>query len=334
MKGISFWTPIVNHENKLLNAADQLFGFGNKKAYLIKPSNNSGIVRIQEKESLKAKGIAWRIALLVTFPIPLCALIIKVYDRRSNNYKILQTSPSLKKEVDPTTSSPERQHSPAPAKPLGERVILYMSLTGNPTHLGHMAAVATAIDVLVKQGMMVRQVRISLSDESYHKGKVARAQGKKIALEQEDRVYLLNGAIEEAVKRNMFQGVQVDYWNDQDKGYSDHPDSYKRLVQEEAPSPVYLVAGADLCKAMNNWPSVENAIIVSRESSSSDILARKENHLNSSYRRLFVKSLYPEFTTISSSAIQEGNMNLEPTKLQTYFEKRKLELQGKQSLSN
>src|SRR5690348_9987467 len=29
---------------------------------------------------------------------------------------------------------------PAPNKPLAERAILYMSITGNPTHLGHMAA--------------------------------------------------------------------------------------------------------------------------------------------------------------------------------------------------
>ena len=114
----------------------------------------------------------------------------------------------------------------------------------------------------------------------------------------------------------------MEYWNDQDKGYSDHPDSYKRLVKE-LKYPVYLVAGADLCNGMGNWPSVQNAIVVSREAPGS---AQYTNNTPPSYQQLFVKSLFPEFETLSSSAIQEGKAHLVPDKLQKYFEQRKLAL--------
>lgn len=322
MAQVNFWTPIVNHGNNWVAAADQLFYFGCEKAYLIDFPKHSYKVKIEDKEALTILQIAWRVAILFTVIAPLFLLMIKAYDRWSNSYQILQTPPPSQANRETAAQPPAVAPAQAQIKSEKERVIIYMSLTGNPTHLGHMAAVATAIDVLVKKEMEVDHVRISLSDQGYHQGKVARSKGKKIALKQEEREYLLNGAIQEAARRNMFKNVLVCSWNDQDNGYADHPDSYARLVKEQE-LPVYLVAGADLCKAMNNWPSIKNAIIVSRESSSSDISAYANNIPDPSYQRLFVNSLYSEFINLSSSAIQEGRAALEPKELQTYFEQRK-----------
>ena len=316
MNQLSFWTPISNHQNKLIATADQAFYFGGRQAQLIE-SSHPGEVKVVDGH-LSYLEIAGRVALLFTVITPLFFLLVKGYDRFvSNTYQFLEIS-SASTETETETSSHE-------IKPLKDRVVLYMSLTGNPTHLGHMAAVATAIDTLVKNELEIDHVRVSLSDEAYHQSKVSRAKGKKIALAQEDREYLLNGAIQEATKRNMFQGVRTEYWNDQNEGFSDHPDSYKRLVQE-LKCPVYLVAGADLCNGMNNWPSVQNAVIVSREAPSSDTSKYSDN-TPPSYQRLFVKSLFPEFETLSSSAVQEGKARLEPEELQTFFEQRKLALQ-------
>jgi hypothetical protein len=116
----------------------------------------------------------------------------------------------------------------------------------------------------------------------------------------------------------MFQGVKVEIWNDQDQGFSDHPDSYRRLAKELAPLPVYLVAGIDLCHGMGNWAtSVEKAIVVSRSSPEGE---PPKAPPSTQLQRLFVKSLYPEFEGLSSSAIQERKAKLEPEALQAYFE--------------
>jgi nicotinic acid mononucleotide adenylyltransferase len=189
-----------------------------------------------------------------------------------------------------------------------------MSITGNPTHLGHMAAVATAIDHLAEKNIRVSNVKISLSDDNYHQNKVQKSNGKKFALNQKARVHILDETIKEAAKRNMFKGVKVNYWNDQDLGYSDHPDSYRRLVQESK-CPVYLVAGKDLCVGMQNWVhSVEHAIVVDRDESHAI-----ENLPKTEHERIFLKSNYPEYEKYSSSAVQEGKIALEPKSLQDYF---------------
>jgi nicotinic acid mononucleotide adenylyltransferase len=315
---LDFWTPISNHTNNLTYIADELFYFGGWQAQLIDSLDNE--VRVIDRGESYLK-IAGKVALLFTLIVPLFFLFVKIYDRCTNTYQFSksQDKKTIAEDIEPET------------KPLKERivVVLYMSLTGNPTHLGHMAAIATAINELMKKGLKIDHIRVSLSDEGYHKHKVVRnnekiteAKDKKVTLSQEDREYFLKEAIQEAACRNMFKGVPVWYWNDQDKGYSDHPESYNRLVKE-LKMPVFLIAGEDLRIGMRDWPSVENVVIVSRELSESSISKYKDNPPSSSYQRIFVKSLYPEFETFSSSAIQKGDKakaRLEPEKLQARFE--------------
>ena len=210
-----------------------------------------------------------------------------------------------------------------------------MSLTGNPPHLGHMAAIAAAIDGLARQNIRVNRVLVSLSAQTYLEGKITPG---KFALKNLARIHLLDKTIQEAARRGMFRGVAVEFWNDQ-KGYEhqrpygcDHPESYSRLSNPQllqgeinahriTPLPsgqhdVYLVAGSDLCRRMSNWPSIKNAIIVKRNEE--DSVAYPPNPQEST--RLFLDALYPEFESFSSSAVQRGEQKLEPQELQDYFD--------------
>lgn len=228
-----------------------------------------------------------------------------------------ENTPEIKKE-EPNQLKNQAEKKEIIKKP----VILYMSLTGNPTHLGHMAVIATAIDAIRQKNLEVTEAKISLSDEAYHQRKVKReiANGsKKVALSQDARLHLLNEAIKEAEKRKMFDGVKVSYWNDQDQGESDHPDSYNRLAQSvQKTHDVYLVAGKDLCISMLNWPSVKNAVVVQRNMEHMEkMIPGKSNQV-----RIYAESKYPEFAHYSSSAIQNGTLELEPAELQMYFKEK------------
>lgn len=198
--------------------------------------------------------------------------------------------------------------------------VLYMSITGNPTHLGHMAAISTAIDILKKKEIRVDEVRVSLSNDDYLKHKVKYSPGdKKIALSQLAREHILNATIQEAQSRKMFNDVKVIYWDDQDQGYSDHPESYQRLAETHRKTHrVYLVAGIDLCMRMNNWSDIEHAIVINREMDSKE---KAFGISKSRHDRIFADSLYPEYAKLSSTAIQKGIMKLEPDSLQEYFAK-------------
>lgn len=207
--------------------------------------------------------------------------------------------------------------SPSPTLPKAK---IYMSLTGNPTHLGHMMVIATTIDALAKKNIHVDEVKVSLSHDSYLQSKVKKdqAQGtKKVALSQEAREHLLLGAIQEAKIRDLFKGVEVNYWNDQKEGYSDHPESYARLAKKfEKTHQIYLAAGSDLCLGMRNWPTVEHAVIIERDASDSEPIV----YPHSNKDRIYVKPLHSEFADLSSTKIQNGTKSLSPPELQEYFQ--------------
>lgn len=214
----------------------------------------------------------------------------------------------------PTPSSSESTALPK------TKAVLYMSITGNPPHLGHMGAVATAIKVLASQNIKIDRVLVSLSNEGYLKRKVLHSDIQDLALSQEAREFLLDGAIKEAERRKMFDDVKVEYWDDQDQvGESDHSESYQRLAKT-TDDPVYLVAGMDLCVGTDNWSShsIDNAVVVYR-SASDEKLKPVTNNLT----RIFAKTFYPEFESLSSTLIHKGQAKLEPSYLQDYFEQQK-----------
>ena len=265
-----------------------------------------------------------RIAVVLSVIIPLIGWIGYCLDRPMQT--LVQSQES---------TSPENQKPPVSQSK--KRVILYMTLTGNPPHLGHMVPIAAAIDALAKQNIGVTRALISLSSQKYLQSKVFK-DPNKIALTHEARLHILNGVIQEAAHRGMFRGVPVEFWDDQagyeDKGVygCDHPESYARLTtkeglqrevaakriksftDEECDHDVYLVAGMDLCQNMRNWPSIKHAIIVNREKDVAPPASAR------GCTRIFLKAdLYPDLAHLSSSAIQKSEQQLEPPAMQAYF---------------
>lgn len=220
-----------------------------------------------------------------------------------------------------------------PAQTEAIPAILYTSMAGNPVHKGHMGMIATAIEGLRKKNIPVEKVCVSLSYESYLRNKVSSENQKiknenaanntkvpvKVLLSRDARVRFLEAAIKESSEK--FAGVKVEYWNDQDKGESDHPESYSRLVKEMPRRRVYFIGGTDLCNNMKNWHgksgNVSHAIIVTRMNERPDI---QEESTESYSRQIFEGA--KEYQAYSSTAIQkERKFELLPESVREEFSK-------------
>lgn len=216
--------------------------------------------------------------------------------------------------------------------------ILYMSLSGNPTHLGHMAVVASAIDYLREKNIPIKEVRISLSHESYLQGKVKDHNDKllksnatpeqkrrefKVLIPRVQRTEILQKTINAANDLGMFKGVPVTVWNDQDQGESDHPDSYKRLLNENPSNKVYLLAGTDLADNMTwSFKTVPHAIVVTREGKA----PKQEPLEEKKTTRFIVENMnYSQYNAHSSSKIQAGERLMATEELNNQFFKLKEE---------
>lgn len=53
-----------------------------------------------------------------------------------------------------------------------EGVDVYVSMAGNPAHMGHMEMIGLAVKRLVKEGYQIHQVKVALSSEEYLRTKV------------------------------------------------------------------------------------------------------------------------------------------------------------------
>ncbi|CRX37895.1 hypothetical protein [Estrella lausannensis] len=208
---------------------------------------------------------------------------------------------------------------------------LYTSIAGNPVHKGHMGMIAVAIEGLKKQHIEVENVYVSLSYESYLAHKVKSENIKirrenqtreiklplKVWLERDTRVKFLREAIKESVDK--FNGVRVIYWDDQEDGESDHPESYAALVQELTDRRIVFLCGTDLCESMQNWGGkegcIQHAAIITRANESPAI---EEIHTDSYSRFIFEGAA--EYQHYSSSAIQkERKFELLPTSVREEF---------------
>lgn len=208
-----------------------------------------------------------------------------------------------------------------PKEPTIPPAVLYISISANPPHLGHMTAIATAIEGLRERCIPIEKCYVSLSYETYIQGKVFKENQRieaenhqdqekiplKTLLSREERIVYLNATIEEAARRNMFQGVPVSYWDDQVFGPCDHPEHYPVLAKMESERRLYFVGGADLCEPMGNWPDLNHVIIVKRNGAGPSNC----NHVEEEdYSRLILEGKYQEYTHFSSSAIQAGNYEM------------------------
>lgn len=188
-----------------------------------------------------------------------------------------------------------------------------MSITGNPAHLGHMAAVATAVNELAKQKIRPTKIRISLAGQPYVAGKCS--QTGEVGLPFKLREQILKQTITEAVRLEMFQKVEADFWEDgnNETVFVDHPVAYSRMQKElrKDETSVIFVGGDDLADNMESkgaWKGIKHAIIVSRSDNQP-----KEGDAQLSDEgiptRIRVASIFPEYADLSSSNIRRGDVS-------------------------
>jgi hypothetical protein len=197
-----------------------------------------------------------------------------------------------------------------PVKPvevtnLKQKAIVYMSITGHPTHLGHMAAVSEAIARLEKE-YHVTNGYVSLGSQEYLKGKVKKDDP---CLTLEQRKTILIQTIQEASSRNMFRGVPVQY-TELEQELSDHPFVYEKLQQDNKDQEVVFVCGPDLYP--KTAKGFKNVIVLGREEMPPPE-GMKPNH---SY---IIPSLYPQYSGLSSTKLRNGKASLEPQSLDETF---------------
>ncbi len=188
------------------------------------------------------------------------------------------------------------------------RVIVYMSITGHPTHLGHMAVVAAAISRLVERGFEVTQAFISLGQQWYLEGKLNKDDPR---LSFEVRKNILEETIAYAAAQNMFNGVPVAY-TDLEQRKGDHPPVYKYLKETNPDQSVFFVCGPDLYP--KTATGMDHVMIVGREGEKAPNLAKNKDHE-------LLEPHYPQYAHYSSTKIRKGEISLEPESLDQYFRK-------------
>lgn len=203
-----------------------------------------------------------------------------------------------------------------------KEAMLYMSITGNPTHLGHMAAFDRAIKYLKdKKGIPVARATISLANQGYYGWKCDENELYPLTLDQ--RIMLLKGAIDQAKKEGMFKDVEVTFCSlETDGGGSDHVPVYKKLrAQYKGQHKLYFVAGEDLCrnKCIRNWPgSIKRAIVIKREIDGQDSSIPWPK-INKNQVRFYIKpSKGSPYSGLSSTKIRNG-IALSPPKLDAQY---------------
>lgn len=219
-----------------------------------------------------------------------------------NNKQITKESieeAELMKNDKPIVQEPlERQET----KP---KALIYMSITGHPTHLGHMAVVAEAIHHLL-QKYQITQAYISLASQDYLKGKVKKGDP---CLTYEQRKHILLETIKQAAATNMFRGIPVEY-TPLEQELSDHPFVYKRLKETNKEQEVFFVCGPDLYP--KTAISFKKVIVLGREEMNG-------THKIMPDHTFIHPNLYPQYAGLSSTKIRSGQASLEPQSLDVTF---------------
>ena len=194
--------------------------------------------------------------------------------------------------------------------PNGESVEVYASITGNPSHMGHMHMIALAVNRLVNEGYVVDQVKVALSSEEYlqlkvdmcnltikHKNEVGEM--LKVLLPREKRIDFLRAAIQQAKDNRTFsQSLNIDYFEE-------------HKTPRQSTRKVFQACGADFLIEPDKLK--DHAVIVTR----ADKVEIMEIH-TAAYSRLIVRN-DDETKAYSSSMIQNGAYEQLPDSVRDEF---------------
>jgi uncharacterized protein (TIGR02452 family) len=207
--------------------------------------------------------------------------------------------------------------------PQGELIDVCASITGNPTHMGHMHMIAQAVNRLKNAGYKVNQLHVSLSDEDYLQGKVQEGNDKiekdnssgkahqmfKVCLPREKRIEFLRSAILQAKNEKIFvEEISIGF------------DGENRVQGGSQKSKkVFRVCGADFAKGERLFSEDKkffgNWVIVTREGTE---LAEFSEYHTKNFSRLIIKN-DDDMNTYSSSKIQNGSYDQLPASVKDEF---------------
>lgn len=190
---------------------------------------------------------------------------------------------------------------------------VYVSISGNPTHMGHMQMIALAVSRLEKIGYQINKVEVSLAKQEYVENKVfgdnllsEKNVMKKISLPLSERIEFLKAAIDQAEKDGIFKKKLINYYDKSDlfsPPYSSTNEGRK----------IFYVCGTDF--ADETSPSFKHAVIVTRNGKAP--IGITESH-SEEFSRLLVNN--NETTSkYSSSSIQNGNYGQLPSSVRNKF---------------
>lgn len=227
--------------------------------------------------------------------------------------------------------------------------VVYMSISGNPTHLGHVEAINEAASKIREIGYRVSKVYLSVAHQSYVRSKVhsrnqtiQRTSQKFVSFDLKSRQEIARKVIRAAEKTNLIAQGAVQFLNDQvpfpedgllqeapqgNAEEHDHPETLRRLIQENPEARVFMVTGSDFWETRegtgvyrNKRPYIDHTIIFAREDA--NIEAIKNGTRAEGKTRLVFPAPKSNY---SSSKIQKGELLMPTEELQQMLESKKRE---------
>ncbi len=201
--------------------------------------------------------------------------------------------------------------------PNGELIDVYVSMAGNPAHMGHMQMIALGVNRLVKEGYKISKVRVTLSDEKYleekvrlhnvtilHHNKSEEKEMLKILIPRPMRIEFLKATIQQAKDEKVLD-EQLDIEYSQNSRESDHLAAFQ-------------VCGVDFANdPLDPLNRVKHAVIVTRDGQKPERFT--EAHTKD-YRRFIVDNVDKTTSKYSSSRIQNGAYELLPESVRKSYE--------------
>ncbi len=206
--------------------------------------------------------------------------------------------------------------------PAANLVDVYVSISGNPAHMGHMHMIALAVNRLEKLGYRINEVKVSLASEEYILNKVGEynltknaADMLKIDIPKLKRGEFLKAAIQQAknekvVKRDLI----VNYY---EKG--DLFSLHQSVVDGRK---IFYVCGTDFADEMpglvGKQGSLKHVVIVSRDGKVPKEITESQTE---EFNRLIVCNNNETTSKYSSSSIQNGAYDQLPPSVRDEFRK-------------
>jgi nicotinic acid mononucleotide adenylyltransferase len=146
-------------------------------------------------------------------------------------------------------------------------IILYLSISGNPPHLGHISALNQVVTSLTKHGRKVEKIYISLAVDQYISHKLENLSdsdlSKNIHMNLDDRCRFLQEIIKDARNLNMLKNLDQFHINVEIAGMNGsqiksennggHRSVYEHIAQVHQNNCVLFVAGQDTEEVNKSW---------------------------------------------------------------------------------